>query len=89
MPFNCLYARYSHLRVVFTVVILLHSWLVQSCTARNGSTPSPMHTTANALTPAEAAAPPAPQTLPVVIAFTDPTACAAFEHVGYPCRGIE
>jgi hypothetical protein len=89
MPFNVQYARYSPLRAVLAVGILLTGWLAQSCTPREESRPSPMHTTADTVTPADAAVPPAAHALPVVMAFTDPAACAAFEHVGYPCRGIE
>ena len=55
MRFNVLYARYAHLRVVLAVGLLLSSWLVQSCTPRGGSTPLPMHTTADMLAPADAA----------------------------------
>jgi hypothetical protein len=77
---NVLYARASHLRVALAVGLLLTSWLAQSCAPRGGSTPSPRHTTAEV---------PAPHARPVVIAFTDPAACAAFERAGYPCRGIE
>ena len=89
MRYNVLYARYAHLRVVLAVGLLLSSWLAQRCTPRGGSTPLPMHTTAEAR--------PLPmrlclrllQALPAVMAFTDPSACTAFEQDGYPCRGIE
>jgi hypothetical protein len=89
MPFDLQYARYAPLRAVLAVGLVLTGWLAQSCRPRDGSRPSPMHTTADALTPADAATPPAPHTPPVLMAFTDPAACAAFEQDGYPCRGIE
>jgi Beta-galactosidase len=89
MRFNLPYARSSHLRVALAVGLLLTSCLAQSCTPCAGSTPSPGHTTADAPASADAALPQAPHARPVVIAFTDPAACAAFERDGYPCRGIE
>ncbi|HEX9869446.1 MAG TPA: hypothetical protein VGC99_12800, partial [Candidatus Tectomicrobia bacterium] len=89
MCFSVLYARDAHLRVVFAVGILLSSWLVQSCTPREVSAPSLLHTAADALAPADAAVPQAPQALPVVMVVTDPSTCTAFEQDGYPCRRIE
>ena len=57
MCFSVLYARDTHLRVVFAVGILLSSWLMQSCTPREVSTPSLLNTPGDALTPTETALP--------------------------------
>jgi hypothetical protein len=89
MHFNSLYVLYTTLRIVFTVGIVLHSWLAQSCALREGAVRSPVPTTADALAPAAAPEPPAPHGLPVAMEFTAPSACAAFEQDGYPCRWIE
>ena len=79
----------AHLRLVFAVSILLQSWLMQSCTRREA--PPPALTQSTAVEPAhgDTAVPPAPQAPPVVMAFTDPSACAVFEQDGYPCSRIE
>src|SRR5262245_7417555 len=89
MRFNVMSSRYAHLRLVLAAGLLLSSWLAQSCTPRGAPTQSPRHTTANAHATADRAVPPAPPALPVVMTFTAPSACAAFERDGYPCRGIE
>jgi len=89
MRFNSRYLLYTTLRIVVTVALGLHSWLAQSCALREGAVRSPVPTTADALAPAAAPAPPAPHGLPVARGFTDPSACAAFEQDGYPCRWIE
>jgi hypothetical protein len=89
MRFSFQSGPYAHLRVVFAVGMLLTSWLAQSCTPHEVSPPSLLHTTDDVLTPADAALPQAPQAPPVVIAFTDSAACAAFEQDEYPCRRIE
>jgi hypothetical protein len=88
MRFRVVYALDARLRVVLAVGMFLTSGLAQSCTLHDGSTSSRMYTTADARTPAEAAVSPAPHALPVVVAFTAPAACAAFEPDGYPCRGM-
>ena len=74
MCFSVLYARDAHLRVALAIGMLLTSWLAQSCTPHEVSAPSLLHTAADALTPAETAVPAAAQALPVVMAFTDPSA---------------
>jgi hypothetical protein len=88
MRFNILYARDAHLRVALAFGMVLSGWLAQSCTPRDISAPSLLHTTGETLTPAEAPVPQPPQTLAAVMAVTDPSACAAFEQDGYPCRRI-
>jgi hypothetical protein len=88
MRFNFVYALYANLQGVLATAALLHSGLAQSYTPRDASTPSLMHTTAEVLAPVEAAVPPTPQAPPMVMAFTDPSVCAAYERDGYPCRGM-
>ena len=79
MRFNGLSALNTTLRVGVAVGMLLTSGFAQSGTP---------HTTADAPAPADAAGPSTPHAPPVVMAFTDPSACAAFEQDGYPCRGL-
>jgi Beta-galactosidase len=85
------YAPYTNVCLVCAVSMLLQSWLLQSCTRHEAPPPQPALVQSTAAGPArgDTAVPPAPQTLPVVMAFTDPSACVAFEQDGYPCRWIE
>src|SRR5262245_60707119 len=83
------YAPYAHLRLVFVVSLLLQSCLMQSCTRRRAPPPALVQSTDVVPARGDMAVPPAPQALPVVMEFTDPSACAAFEQDGYPCSWIE
>src|SRR5262245_42252574 len=87
--FSSLDVLYTTLRIVVTVALVLQSWLAQSCALRAGAVRSPVPTTADALAPAAAPAPPAPHGRPVAMGFTAPAACAAFAQDGSLCRRIE
>jgi len=89
MSISVLCVCYAYLRAALTIGMLLTSWLVQSCTPREVFAPSPLYTPGDTHTPADAPVPQAIQALPVVMAFTHPSACVAFEQDGYPCRRIE